>query len=435
MLSVRFGDQEKNCAGMTRRNVLQAGALGVGGLTLSHLLAARSAVEKSSGSPNKNTSVVWLWLNGGPTHIETFDPKMTAPVEYRSVSGEVKTTLPGVTFGGHFEKMAEQADKMAIVRSFKVPSSSHRLGAFWVNTGYGQKEDRPSLGSVVSRARGPNDPETGMPTYVQIGRFGFGSYSNLMTGPTWLGKAYGPFKPDGPDRENMNLTLDLSRLDDRRSLLKSLDQLRREADASGLMEGMDGFNQQALDLVLGNAPQAFDLEKEDPKLVERYGEGLGESMLMARRLCETGCGFVGVSSQGWDMHGGILKNLDRRAPNVDRAVSAFLEDLHARGLEKDILLVISGEFGRTPRINSRAGRDHWGPLSTLALAGGGLEMGQVIGESSRKAEEPVSNPVTVQDLMATVFHTMGIPSDLHFTDPSGRPVPMLSEGRVIEGLV
>jgi hypothetical protein len=434
MLDVFFGRRERNCEGISRRNFLRVGSLGLGGLALPHLLATRAAAANSP-SADHDTSVVWLWLNGGPTHIETFDPKMTAPVEYRSVSGEVQTGLPGVTLGGHFGELARQADKMAFVRSFVVPSSSHRLGAFWVNTGYNQSDNRPSLGSIVSRVRGANHPVSGMPTYVQMGRFGFNTYADAMTGPTWLGKAYGPFTPEGPARENMDLTAEVSRLDDRRTLLKELDRLRRDVDANGLMEGIDGFNQQALSLILGNAPQAFDIEQEDPRVVARYGDGLGESMLMARRLCEAGCGFVGVGFQGWDMHGNIEKGLDRRAPEVDRAVAAFVEDIYQRGLDKNILLVVSGEFGRTPRINKRAGRDHWGQLSTLALSGGGLQVGRTVGESSARAEVPLSNQITVQDLMATVFHVLGIAPDTHFNDPAGRPVPMLEEGQPIADLV
>ena len=201
------------------------------------------------------------------------------------------------------------------------------------------------------------------------------------------------------------------------------------------MAGLDGLNQQALSLILGDATAAFDLEKEDPAIVTRYGDGLGASLLTARRLCESGCGFVAVAYQGWDMHGNVKGGMDRRGPEVDRAVSAFVEDIYQQGLDQNILLVISGEFGRTPRINKRAGRDHWGPLSTLALAGGGLQVGSVIGESSPNAEKPKAGLVTPQDLMATVFHVLGIDKATHFQDQAGRPVPMLDAGRPISGLV
>jgi hypothetical protein len=433
MLKVFFGRKYRNCDGVSRRNFLQVGALGYGGLTLSHLLAARAATDAQAVS--NDTSVVWLWLNGGPTHIETFDPKMNAPVEFRSVTGEVKTVLPGVTLGGNFGGLAKQADKMAFVRSFTVPSSSHNRAAFLVNTGHEHDANRPSLGSITSRVRGPNHTVSGMPTYVKMGQIGFNADAPRIPGPAWLGKAYAPFTPSGPARENMNLTTKVARLEDRRSLLKQLDQLRRETDAGGIMKGIDGLNQQALNLILGKATQAFDLKKEDPAIVTRYGDGLGASLLTARRLCEAGCGFVAVALQGWDMHGNVKGGMNKRGPQVDRAVSAFVEDIYQQGLDKNILLVVSGEFGRTPRINKRAGRDHWGRLSTLALSGGGLKVGQIVGESSPKAETPKSGIVTPQDLMATVFHVLGIAPDTHFQDPGGRPTPMLSGGKPIDALV
>ncbi len=430
MLEVSFGRSRSNFEGVCRRDFLRVGGLGFGGLTLGNLLAGRAAAA-DSGVDHRDTCVVWLWLNGGPTQIETFDPKMNAPVEYRSVTGEVSTPIPGVTMGGHFGQLAQQADKLAIVRSFVVPNNSHNEAAFWVNTGYRSAAKRPSLGSIASRVRGATHPVTGMPTYVRMNRVGYNEKANHMAGPAWLGNAFGPFTPDGPDLENMSLNMSVDRLDDRRALLSQLDRFRREADANGVMEGVDGFNQQAIDLVLGNSAQAFDLENEDPSVVARYGRGLGASLLTARRLCEAGCGFVLISNHDWDHHSSIQTQLDKRAPQVDQAVSAFVEDIYQRGLDKKILFVLSGEFGRTPRINSKGGRDHWGQLSTLALSGGGLEVGRTIGESSPKAEVPASNPVSVQDLMATVFQVLGIAPDIHFEDPSGRPTPMLENGTPI----
>jgi uncharacterized protein (DUF1501 family) len=201
------------------------------------------------------------------------------------------------------------------------------------------------------------------------------------------------------------------------------------------MEGLDNFKTQAFDLVVSKAKEAFDVNKEDPKLREKYGKGLGEQMLLARRLCEAGVGFVTIQFGGWDMHGNVAQGMKNLGPKVDNAVASFLEDMRSRGLSDDILLVITGEFGRTPRINQGAGRDHWAPLSTLALAGGGLKMGQTVGESTAKAEVPKSNPVGPQDLMATVFHVLGLPQDLHYNDPTGRPSPMISGGKPIAELL
>jgi hypothetical protein len=423
-----------NCDGSSRRDFLKIGALGVGGLMLPDLLRARAAA-KAEGKPTKNTSVVWLWLGGGPTQVETFDPKMSAPVEFRSTVDAVKTCLPGVEFGGVFPKMAECADKLAVVRSFAHRNSGHGGGTHWVMTGYdfppadnGQAPIKPGLGSVLARFRGANNSRTGLPTYVRMSGI-------LGDGPAWLGSPYAPFDVGGNARGNMNLKVTLDNLSDRRSLLKSFDTVDRHLDKSGLMSGLDSFEQQAFDLVLSRAKESFDINREDPRLRDRYGKGLGEQLLLARRLCESGVGFVTLHFGGWDMHGGIAQAMKNLGPQVDRAVAAFVEDTTNRGVDQDILLVITGEFGRTPRINQGAGRDHWAPLSTLALAGGGLKMGQAVGESTAKAETPKTTPITPQDLMATVFHVLGIPQDLHYKDPSGRPTPMVDGGKPIAELI
>lgn len=423
-----------SCDGATRRDFLKVGALGLTGLTLSHLLQAR-AQASAAGRPTKNTSVVWLWLGGGPTHVETFDPKMSAPVEFRSTVGAVETNVPGIELGGVFPKMARVADRMAFVRSFAHQSSGHGGGTHWVMTGYNFPPAdnnglpvKPGLGSILARHRGASNPESGLPTYVRLG----GIYGD---GPAWLGTPFAPFDVGGNARRNMNLQVPLDRLSDRRELLKTFDTLDRHVDQSGLMHGLDSFEGQAFDLVFGKAREVFDVSKEDVRTRDRYGMGLGQQLLMARRLCEAGVGFVTIQYGGWDMHGGIANALKTTAPRLDAAVAAFVDDTSARGLDHDILLVITGEFGRTPRVNGSAGRDHWAPLSTLALAGGGLKMGQVVGESTAKAEVPKTKPITPQNLMATVFHVLGIPQDLHYKDNSGRPVPMIDGGKPIAELV
>ena len=434
MLELLTRRQSRNCEGTSRRDFLKVGSLGLGGLTLPHLLRSR-AQAAAEGSQVKDTSVIWLWLGGGPTHVETFDPKMTAPSEYRSVTGEVSTNLAGVTLGGTLPKIAQVADKMAFVRSFAHTNSGHGGGTHWVMTGYddrnadnGGAPTRPSLGSVVSRARGANNPRTGMPTYVRM--------SGIQAdGPAFLGTAFGPFDPAGQARRNMSLVVDANRLDNRRGLLKGIDSLNREVDRSRLMEGLDAFEQQAFNLVLSRSQQAFDLKNEDPRAVERYGSGLGQQMLTARRLCEAGCGFVTIQYGGWDMHAQIKQQMDQRSPELDQAVSALVEDITQRGTDENILLVISGEFGRTPKVNNVAGRDHWAPLSTLALAGGGLNMGQVIGESAAKVDVPKTAPISPQDLMATVFQVLGIDRRVQYVNQAGRPVYMIENGKPIAELV
>lgn len=434
MLDLFSNRTYRDCEGTTRREFLKIGTLGAGAFTLPQLLAAR-AQAATAGRPVKDTSVVWVWLGGGPTHIETFDPKLSAPAEYRSVTGEVSTKLPGVTVGGTFPQLASVVDRMALVRSFAHTNSGHGGGTHFVMTGYdnrtidnGGQPTRPAIGSIVARVRGANHPRTGMPTYVRLGRLG-------ADGPAFLGPAYAPFDPSGQARRNMELAISDERLQDRRELLDALDRLKRRADHDALIEGLDRFEQQAFDLVLGNAGKAFDTKGEDPHVVERYGKGLGEQMLRARRLCEAGCGFVTVSYGGWDMHGQIERAMKRRGPELDQALSAFVEDVYNRGLSEKVLLVVTGEFGRTPKINRNAGRDHWAPLSTLALAGGGLQMGQVVGQSARKADIPNSKPIRPQDLMATVFHVLGIDPKIQFVNQAGRPVYMLEDGQPIAELV
>ena len=248
-----------NCEGTSRRDFLQVGALGLGGLTLSDVLRTKAQAE-SAGTSSNSKSVIWLWLGGGPTHVETFDPKMTAPSEYRSVTGEVQTNLPGVTLGGNFERMATVADKMAFVRSFAHTNSGHSGGTHYVMTGYdnrladnGAASDRPGIGSIVSRMRGTNHPLTGMPTYVRLG----GIYAD---GPAFLGTAFGPFDSGGEARRNMALNIQETRLDSRRSLLEGIDNVKRDIDRSKVMDGLDAFDQQAFNIILSRSQQAFDLK-------------------------------------------------------------------------------------------------------------------------------------------------------------------------------
>jgi hypothetical protein len=431
-LSDRIAGQ---CDGTSRRDFLKAGVLGMGGLALSDLLRFRAQATEA-GRPTRNTSVVWLWLGGGPTHVETFDPKMSAPAEFRSTVGAVQTNVPGIEIGGVFPKMARVADKMAFVRSFAHNNSGHGGGTHWVMTGYnfppadnGQGQVKPGFGSILARHRGPNNAQTGLPTYIRMNGI-------LGDGPSWLGAAYAPFDVAGNARNNMNLQVPMDRLQDRRDLLRTFDSLDREVDRSGLMQGLDNFEQQAFNLLQSRAREVFDVSREDPRTLDMYGNNnLARQMLMARRLCEAGVGFVTLNYGGWDMHGQIADSMRRTAPALDQAVSAFVQDVAQRGLSDDILLVISGEFGRTPRVNGGMGRDHWAPLSTLALAGGGLRMGQTVGESNARVEVPRTTPITPQDLMATVFQVLGIPQGLHYNDNSGRPVPMINGGRPIRELV
>ncbi len=466
MLTLYGNGYSRNCEGQSRREFLRIGALGLGGLTLSSLLGARAQAAES-GSVVNDKAVVMLFLQGGPTHIETFDPKMTAPAEYRAMFGEVQTSLPGVTIGSHFPRLAALADQLAIVRSFRHGNGSHASASALVASG--GNPTKATMGSVYARVAGTTNPHTGIPSNTVLPPpaagekyKGLGAQTERVTGIGSLPAAYKAFDPSagGQIIENMKLRVNANRLDDRRNLLGQLDRIKREADATGVVEGADKFQQQAFDVILGGVSEAFDLSKEDPKLIERYDTAkyeippklkkkkknvpqqspiaLGKQMILARRLVEAGCGFVTVTSAGWDMHGnafGINDGMPLLGPSVDKAASAFIEDLALRGLSDKVLFIITGEFGRTPRINNKAGRDHWGNLCTLALSGGGLRMGQVIGASDRTASRPATEPVGVEDLMATVMHTLfdvgllritqGVPADVARAITDGSPIPQL----------
>ena len=296
----------------SRRDLIKIGLLGSTGLNLSHHLRTQAARRNRLTGPS-DTSIIWLWLQGGAPHIETFDPKMEAPSDYRSMVGALSTSLPGVEFGGQLPMLATHAHEMSIVRSFHHSNADHLGASHHVLTardapGGVQQQQSPSLGSVAARVRGASHPQSGVPTFVRLSR----TISFDFDQPMWLGVANSPFDADGPSRSNLNISIDASRLDDRQSLLQGLDRMQREADQSGLMAGMDSFEQQALDLVSGGFRQAFDVSKENPKLRERYGPKLGAQLLTARRLCEAGCGFVTLNYGwaptpsdtpfAWDMH-------------------------------------------------------------------------------------------------------------------------------------
>lgn len=437
----------------SRRDFLRVGALSLGGLTLANLLALKQAAAGENYLRNK--SVVLLYLSGGASHIETFDPKSDAPEGVRSLTGSVPTSLPGVHFGGTFPRLAQVADRMAVVRSHSHSVGDHVNAHVHVLSGgtdpTGMQNQGSSMGSLATRLGGATNPTTGMPSYALLteqevdnqynnekGRFLKGSWPGKL-GLSYTGLEHdvgwddavskkksseSKKKTDNPLLANMQLNLPEDVLQDRLKLAGELDRLSRRLDNRGEMESIDKFSAQALELVLGGARAAFDLSKEDPRKIERYDTShirighkvfrpstLGKQMLLARRLCESGCGFVSVHSAGWDMHAdgnnpSIRIGMEMLGRSLDQAVSAFIEDLDQRRLSDHVLLVITGDFGRTPKVNKNGGRDHWTKLCTLAFAGGGLKMGQVIGQSGRNADAPVSSPVAPANVLGTIFHTL-----------------------------
>ena len=433
MLALHDGNGKWN-----RRAFLQVGSLALGGLSLPGLLSARAAAEAKRLVTDK--SVIFLFLHGGPSQVETFDPKMSAPAGIRSATGEVKTKLPGVTFGSSFPRLAALADKVTVVRSFTTGDGNHDIKPVLGRDTFGA-----NLGSIYARMAGLNHPRTGAPTNVillpravdsttQPGTMSFGRFSD--TGP--FGKAYAPFDPSsgGQLQKDMRLNVPLSRLHDRRELLAQLDSAKIALTEERGIDGIDRAREQAFNTILGRAAEAFDLSKENARTVARYdtaplvrpeninkkwrnynnyvdnAKALGKLMLLARRLCERGAGLVTVTTNFvWDMHADVNnapveEGMRYMGLPLDHAVSAFVEDVQARGLSDKILLVVCGEMGRTPRINKGGGRDHWGNLAPLLLAGGGLKMGQVIGQSTRDAGSPNTEPVRIRHLVATVLHTL-----------------------------
>lgn len=451
---------DKNCTGFSRREFLRVGTLGFGGLSLANLL--RNSAD--AGLPSKVArpkSIVLLFLQGGPSHIEFFDPKMDAPSDIRSITGEVQTSIPGVTFGGTFPQLAKLADRFSVVRSYGSNNSGHNYDRVLS----GNNSLNATASSVYTRVVGTNHSETGMPINtlvlpeavdpkIKLGsNFETGALPGLTTAGQ-LGQNFAAFNPIGGGdlKSNMELRVTPERFGDRKSLLSSLDRIRRDMDSQGLLEFTDEYQRQAFEIISRGVADAFDLNKEDPKTVAKYDTShvfknedvqrwgdmrrssnlLGKQLLMARRLVEAGCGFVTVSDCGWDMHSNEnspknLGGMNWLGHQVDHAVSAFIQDVEDRGLDDDILLVVTGEMGRTPRINRNGGRDHYGELTTLLFHGGGLKMGQVIGQSDSQAARPSSRPYAPNNLFATIMHTLFDIGELRLLQSVPRDIAQIIE--------
>jgi hypothetical protein len=428
MLTINSSNSDKFCDGVSRRGFLKLGAMGVGGLTLADVLRAES--EAGVGSSNK--AIINIHLGGGPSHSDIFDLKPEAPVEYRGEFSPIHTNVDGFEICEELPKLATMADKFSVIRSLVGSNAGH--SSFQTQTGFNQRSlesigGRPALGSVVAKLQGSTD---GAPPFV--------SYNKGSAG--YLGATYQPFAPNGRGAALSNLRLERSltadRLNSRSSLLKSLDRIRRDIDAEGEMTALDEFTQTAIDVVTsGKVANALDLKKEDPRIVARYGKN-GSTMLTARRLIQAGVRVITTNAfGGWDTHSNNFKTLrERNLPGLDQAMSALIDDLDFHGMLDDVTIVLWGEFGRTPRVNARAGRDHWPRLAMAFMAGGGTRGGQIVGSSSRKAEVAESRPVDYQEVHATMYHNMGI--DLHttqFIDPAGRPQYILDHLDPIAELV
>lgn len=452
------------CSGpMARRDFLRVGSFGLGGLALCDLMRLRANAETKTPA---NTSVILLWLSGGPSQLETYDLKPNAPVEYRGEFRPINSVVSGVDFCEHFPLQAKIADKFSLIRSVRPNYQDHGPGTWRFLSGRMQPVSAsdgpahfPEIGSIVSWAR--REQRNELPQFISQRRI-------FHEGHAYLGPAYAPFIvgggmrgpfPDEPGFKVENLTLrTANRLDDRRALLRGLDSLRRNVDASGAMAAMDQFDQQAIDLLTGHKAQAaFDLGQESPQVRDRYGRHhWGQSALLARRLAEAGCGLIQMNllsiyksgrynnlADNWDDHsqavrGNIFDAMRRRLPVLDRTVAALIEDIYERGLEKQIMVVVTGEFGRTPRVSTASGhpgREHWGGAMSILVSGGGLKTGQVVGATNARAEVPQTRPLDPNDLLATIYRFLGIRTEDSILDSRGRPMPILPFGQPIKELV
>jgi hypothetical protein len=457
------GDARAGCADFRRtlrpdrRAFVKAGVLGATGLTLSNLLQADARAVPTT-STKRPPSVIILWMRGGPSHMDMWDPKPNAPTEYRGEFGVKATNVPGIVLSDMLPMCGRVMDKWSIVRSLHHADAGHSSGDQICFTGYpsGPMPDEntyPSCGSVVAKQLGHLSPR--LPAYVMIPRMVPG------TGPAYLGVSCKPFETQadpanpGPFKvPNFALPtgVTLERVGDRRQLLTSFDTLRRDVDRSGQMEGLDRFQQRAWDVVTSPAARdAFDLDREPAKVRERYGfmpafdpkasnrcgaPAWSQRILLARRLVEAGVRLVTVDLRWWDTHVKGFESLRLGfLPRFDRAYSALVEDLEARGLLESTLVIAWGEFGRTPRVNNDAGRDHYPNVFSAALAGGPIKGGRVVGESDAKGAFPKADPKTPQDVLMTMYRHLGIDTEAQYLNGSGRPIAVLPSGKPIEELM
>jgi hypothetical protein len=440
------GRASRFCDGVTRRGFLKIGGLsfGVGGFSLADLYRA----EAASGATNSHKSVINIFLAGGPPHQDMWEIKTEAPSEIRGEFRPIRTNVSGIEICEVFPQLAGMMDKAAVIRSVVGCAGGHE--AFQCMTGWLPNDlrsvgGRPAIGSAVSKLYGPVDPS--VPPYVGLAaRSSHVPWSDPGS-PGFLGSAHAPFKPDGPGMQNMTLNgITLDRLGDRRRLLGQLDSMRREIDITGAMAGMDAFGQRALDVLTSSKLiDALDLSKEDPRIVERYGDGkpyqfqydgaptCNDQLLIARRLIEAGARVVSLSYGRWDSHGANFDMVRDHGGKLDQCLSALIEDLDVRGMLDDVTIVVWGEFGRTPQINPQAGRDHWNKVSCAFIAGGGIRGGQAIGKTNRLGEEAVERPVHMQEIVATLYHNLGIDTAaVTIADPTGRPQFLVEHAPIAE---
>ncbi len=446
------------CPGtLGRRAFLHAGLTGLTALALPELFRLEARASAAGRVPGRRKSIIVLWLWGGPSHMETFDLKPDAPAEYRGEFRPIPTNVPGIAISEHLPLLARHADKFSLIRSLHHQSPGHVNSTHTVLCGYpGEtveaapfRPKHPDFWAVSARLLGGES--TGAPFHVALP-------SLRYNGPAYLGGGLEPLNvsgvPGAADFRVPGLSVPAerpARLGERLGLLERLDRARRHLDASGSMAALDRFNERAVALLTSaDTARAFDLRREDPRVRDRYGrQPVGQRLLLARRLVEAGVRLVtvdfpsvpGQKAFSWDDHASvwnIFEQMKIRLPVLDQVVSALLEDLHARGLDRDVLVLVMGEMSHTPKLSNfqgQPGREHWSRAMSVLLAGGGLPAGQVIGATDRRGEEPAARPVAPEDLLATLYHYLGVPLDTTFTDPTGRPVPLLPSATPLRELV
>ncbi len=410
-----LGGKRRFCDGVSRRNFLRVGALSLGGLTLADLLRldARGAIDGNA----RGKSVIMIYLPGGPSHMDMYDMKPLAASEFRGEFRSIGTNVPGIEICEHMPLQTQIMDKMTIVRGMRMAEQhSPRL----LLTGDASKTHRPPLGSIVSYLQ---HRDRGLPAYVSL------NYRPEEEDPIYTGAANRPFATSGPGLNDLSLVsnVSLDRLHERAALMHDLDTLKRDIDYRGALAGVDAFTTRAIDMVSnGAASDAFRIELEPQSVRDLYGDE-NKELLKARRLVEAGVSVVTLSLGGWDTHAKNFIQLRKQLPRVDRGIHALVTDLHQRGLDKDVAVVVWGEFGRTPRINMNAGRDHWPAAGFALLAGGDFKHGQVIGETDARGERAKNRPSIPSNVLATLYHHLGIDPAVTITDHNGRPTALLDD--------
>lgn len=450
MLRIEEPMSGRNCAGMSRRSFLQVGAVGAG-LTLADQYRAHAAA-----SPKRRTACILIWLDGGPPQHETYDPKPEAPAEYKGAYNAIETSVKGLRFCELMPVQAKVAHRMSVVRSVHHDNGDHFAGAHmmltgrWGATGANTTPQQPGIGSIVSKLRGANRPD--LPAYVGLQNLHSVGLVPGYHGANWLGAQYDPFvaqdtsgaaKVGTPTLFKMKA--DRDRLSKRAGMLERFDGFRREMDFQTQVKDTDYFSKLALHtLTSSEVREAFDLDAETDKTAAAYGDHhWGRYTLLARRLVERGVTFVTVNMDGWDMHDNIKEVVKGPAQRMDQSVGALIGDLDQRGMLDSTLVMVMGEFGRTPKLNTTGvpgqtglpGRDHWGNVMSVVMAGGGLRMGQAVGASNPNGEYPAEKPYTPDHVLATMYHVLGINPQTLLMDKVGRPIPVLPEGEPIAELV